>query len=88
MVASTDGWNSIESIEQGADQFEMIIGRQVADAMKFGNKDLAIKLSMQIPLDLPTARVLKADWGVERLKNFGFNLDDVVAAYGKEWLEA
>ena len=55
--------------------------------MKFGNKDLAIKLSMQIPLDLPTARVLKADWGVERLKNFGFNLDDVVAAYGKEWLE-
>lgn len=24
MVASTDGWNSIESIEQGADQFEMI----------------------------------------------------------------
>ena len=63
------------------------IGRQVADAMKFGNKDLAIKLSMQIPLDLPTARVLKADWGVERLKNFGFNLDDVVAAYGKEWLE-
>ena len=64
------------------------IGRQVADAMKFGNKDLAIKLSMQIPLDLPTARVLKADWGVERLKNFGFNLDDVVAAYGKEWLES
>ena len=37
------------------------IGRQVADAMKFGNKDLAIKLSMQIPLDLPTARVLKTD---------------------------
>lgn len=63
------------------------IGRQVADAFKAGNKELAIKLAKQIPLSLPMARVLKTDWGVERLKKSGHNLDDVVAAYGKEWLE-
>ena len=33
------------------------IGRQIADAMKFGNKDFAIKLSMQIPLDLPIKNI-------------------------------
>jgi len=56
--------------------------------MRSGNEALADKLTMQVPLDLPTARVLKHDWGVERLKKSGFNLDDVVKAYGKEWLEA
>ena len=63
------------------------IADQALVAFKTGDKELAYKITMQIPLDLPMARVLKADWGVERLKNFGFNLDDVVAAYGKEWLE-
>ncbi len=32
--------------------------------------------------------VLKADWGVENLKNSGFNLDDAVAAYGEDWLKS
>lgn len=64
------------------------IAKQVIIAMRSGNEELADKLTMQVPLDLPTARVLKHDWGVERLKNSGFNLDDVVKAYGKEWLEA
>ncbi|MBQ7262100.1 MAG: hypothetical protein IJR14_00120 [Synergistaceae bacterium] len=64
------------------------IGRQVIAAMKAGDTALADELALQIPLDLPTARVLKHDWGVERLKSFGFNLDDVVKAYGREWLEA
>lgn len=64
------------------------ITNQALAAFKRGNKELAYKITMQIPLDLPMARVLKADWGVERLKNFGFNLDDVVAAYGEEWLES
>ena len=61
---------------------------QALAAFKTGDKELAYRIIMQIPLDIPTARVLKADWGVERLKNCGFNLDDVVAAYGKEWLES
>jgi len=50
--------------------------------------NLARKIAMKVPLSLPMANVLKQDWGIERLKAVGFNMDDVVAAYGKEWLES
>lgn len=50
--------------------------------------NLARKIAMKVPLSLPMANVLKQDWGIECLKAVGFNMDDVVAAYGKEWLES
>ena len=56
--------------------------------MKAGKKNLATKLTMQIPLPLPLANVAKQDMGVERMLKLGCNLDDAVAAYGKEWLES
>ena len=71
-----------------SDERRREIGQQVAAALRAGDSDLAGKIAMQIPLSLPRARVLKADWGIERLKNAGFNLDDAVAAYGREWLES
>lgn len=55
--------------------------------MRAGDEELATRLTKQIPLSPPMARVLKADWGIE-LRDAGFNLDDAVKAYGKEWLEA
>ena len=63
------------------------IAKQVSAAVRVGDMELVGKLAFQIPLSLPRARVLKADWGIERLKRSGHNLDDAVAAYGKEWLE-
>lgn len=63
------------------------ICQQIIDAMKAGKKNLATKLAMQIPLPLPLANVAKQDMGVERMLKLGCNLDDAVAAYGKEWLE-
>jgi len=71
-----------------SDERRKEIAKQVIAAMRAGDEELAAKLTMQVPLSLPKARVLKQDWGVERLKNSGHNLDDVVKAYGKEWLEA
>ena len=62
------------------------IAAQISVALRVGDIDLVRKLSRQIPLSLPQARIIKADWGVERLKNSGLNLDDVVKAYGEEWL--
>ena len=50
--------------------------------------NLARKIAMKVPLSLPIANVLKQDLRIERLKAVGFNMDDVVAAYGREWLEA
>ena len=50
--------------------------------------NLARKIAMKVPLSLPMANVLKQDLRIERLKAVGFNMDDVVAAYGKEWLES
>ena len=64
------------------------IASQVAAAFKAGDSDLAGKIAMQIPLPLTMATVLKADWGIERLKSSGFNLDDAVAAYGEDWLKS
>ena len=71
-----------------SDERRKEIAKQVIAAMRAGDEELAAKLTMQVPLSLPKARVLKQDWGVERLKKSGHNLDDVVKAYGKEWLEA
>ncbi len=74
-------FQSTMSMEQRKD-----IYRQFVAAKHAGNNKLAEQLAMQIPLSLPMARVLKADWGIERLKQSGFNLDDAVAAYGEDWL--
>lgn len=70
-----------------SDERRKEIAKQVSAAVRVGDMELAGKLAFQIPLSLPRARVLKADWGIERLKKSGHNLDDAVAAYGKEWLE-
>ena len=64
------------------------IGKKAAAAIRAGDMNLAISLAKQVPLPLSTAELLKADWGIERLKEAGFNLDDAVAAYGQEWLNA
>ena len=71
-----------------SDERRREIAAQVSEAIKAGDKERAAEIAKQMPLPLPMARVLKADWGVERLKNAGFNLDDAVAAYGEDWLRS
>ena len=71
-----------------SDERRREIAAQAIEAMKAGDEERVAEISMQIPLPLPMARVLKADWGVENLRDFGFNLDDVVAAYGEDWLKS
>ena len=71
-----------------SDERRKEIAKQVIAAMRAGDEELAARLTRQVPLPLPMARVLKADWGIEMLKDAGFNLDDAVKAYGREWLEA
>lgn len=70
-----------------SDERRKEIAKQVIAAMRAGDEELATRLTKQVPLSPPMARVLKADWGIE-LRDAGFNLDDAVKAYGKEWLEA
>lgn len=70
-----------------SDERRKEITKQVIAAMRAGDEELATRLTKRVPLSLPMARVLKVDWGIE-LKDAGFNLDDAVKAYGKEWLEA
>ena len=71
-----------------SDERRREIAAQVIEAMNAGDKERANEIAKQIPLPLPMANVLKADWGVENLKNSGFNLDDAVAAYGEDWLKS
>ncbi len=71
-----------------SDERRREITAQAIEAMNAGDMDRARKITKQIPLPLPMANVLKADWGLENLKNSGFNLDDAVAAYGKDWLKS
>ena len=49
-----------------SDERRKEIAKQVSAAVRVGDMELAGKLAFQIPLSLPRARVLKADWGIER----------------------
>ena len=71
-----------------SDERRKELAEEVGAAVRAGDMNLARKIAMKVPLSLPMANVLKHDWGIERLKAVGFNMDDVVAAYGKEWLES
>ncbi|NLL37391.1 MAG: hypothetical protein GX256_07720 [Fretibacterium sp.] len=70
-----------------SDERRKELAREMSIAMKSGNMDLAREIAMKAPMPLPLANVLKQDWGIKRLREAGFNLDDAVAAYGKEWLQ-
>ena len=71
-----------------SDERRKELAKEVGAAVRAGDMNLARKIAMKVPLSLPMANVLKQDWGIESLKTVGFNMDDVVAVYGKEWLES
>lgn len=71
-----------------SDERRKELAEEVGAAVRAGDMNLARKIAMKVPLSLPMANVLKQDWGIECLKAVGFNMDDVVAAYGKEWFES
>jgi hypothetical protein len=64
---------------------ELQLRVKCAELRKAGKPDEAMKLAMTIPMPL-----WLADWwikyaGVERLKESGWNLSEVEAAYGPNW---
>ena len=71
-----------------SDERRREITAQAIEAMNAGDMDRARNISMQIPLPLPMANVLKHDVGVKSLLEIGCNLDDAVAAYGEDWLKS
>lgn len=55
-------------------------------ARKCGDYEEAARWSRMIPLSLHMAKVIKEALGKDFLINFGYDLSEVEATYGKNWL--
>lgn len=53
---------------------------------KEGKLEEAFNISMKIPLAPYLAKAAKEVYGVEYIKNSGFDLSEAEAEYGKDWL--
>ena len=54
--------------------------------MKAGDEDRGVRLMKTTPLPPYLAKVVKDKLGLEFLLNTGWNMSDVEAEYGSEWL--
>lgn len=52
-----------------------------------GKREEAEKIEMQIPLAPHLAMALKEVCGANHVRHSGFNLSEVEAKYGKDWLD-
>ncbi|NLL36172.1 MAG: hypothetical protein GX256_01465 [Fretibacterium sp.] len=76
-------WTSSMSMEETKEIME-----QVRELRRAGRKKEALEMSKRIPIDPELAEDIKR-WdkdGFRVLVTKGFNLTDVVAKFGKEWL--
>lgn len=55
-------------------------------ALKVGDDEQASAIIRKIPLAPPVAMATKEVFGVDFLKNLGFDLSEAEAEYGKNWL--
>ncbi|GHU40948.1 hypothetical protein FACS1894190_08450 [Spirochaetia bacterium] len=62
------------------------IGVKCAELSAAGKEEESLKLAMSIPLPLWLADWYKKYVGVEYLRNSGWNLSEVEATYGSDWL--
>lgn len=64
------------------------IMNQVRELRRAGKQDEALKMAKRIPVDPNLAEDIKR-WsksGFDILRTKGFNLTDVIAKFGEEWL--
>jgi hypothetical protein len=68
---------------------KLAIGVQSARLKREGKEEEADKLERTIPMPAFMAKILmeKVDWGKEYLQNCGWNMAEVEAKYGKNWLD-
>jgi hypothetical protein len=64
------------------------LGVKSAELRKAGKAEEAMELALSIPMAPWMAKVIKekVSWGRDYLKNSGWNLAEVEAAYGKNWI--
>jgi hypothetical protein len=70
------------------DHEKLEIGVRSAELRKAGKEAEAMELGMSIPMPPWMAKAIKekVSWGRDYLKNSGWNMAEVEAAYGKEWI--
>jgi hypothetical protein len=66
---------------------ELQIGVESARLRAAGKKEEAIAMAKTRPMPPWMAKVIKEKIGLDFLVSLGWNMDDVEATYGKEWLE-
>jgi len=77
-----------EEIEKRAElQQQMDLGDKLIQAIKTGDKEEELKLSALIKLSPTMASTIKYVYGLDVLKSMGYDLSDVIAEYGEEWLK-
>lgn len=57
------------------------------EAENRGDLTEAEKISKTIPLSAISAKIVKEVWGIDFIKNGGFNLSEAEEVYGKNWLD-
>ncbi|GHV62645.1 hypothetical protein AGMMS49587_10100 [Spirochaetia bacterium] len=67
----------------------LAIGVECARLEREGKEDEANELAKTRPMPAYVARILmeKVDWGKDYLRNCGWNMAEVEAKYGKDWLD-
>jgi hypothetical protein len=67
---------------------KLMIGVKVAELHDAGKADEAREMAKNIPMPLWMAKAYKekVSWGRDYLKNCGWNMAEVEAAYGKDWI--
>lgn len=65
---------------------KLAIGVKAAELWKAGNKEESDRLTMMIPLPPFMAKVIKDKVGLDVLLNGGWNLSEVEAEFGPEFL--
>jgi hypothetical protein len=67
----------------------LAIGMESNRLRREGKEEEALALDKKRPMPAYMARILmeKVDWGKEYLQNCGWNMAEVEAKYGKDWLD-
>lgn len=61
---------------------------KIGECSRSGNSEEADRLMRLLPLRPGTARILKAEVGLQALIEDGCNLSEAVKEYGNEWLDS
>jgi len=65
---------------------KLAIGCKAAELRKAGDREGATRLMKTVPMPHYVAKVIKDKLGLDILLNTGWNMAEVEAEYGSEWL--